>query len=160
MEQALRTGKLSDAIAEAGKLSPRAAAPAAGWLDKVKARAAIDKAITGIEGELKSSLGAGAGKPTRKARYMLRLVLFLIAVAAVAGGLSWLADRPGSLVINWQGYEVETSVFRAVVILALLIGSRRVVVDRASSSGTARRPSAASSTDAARRAASRRCPVA
>jgi HemY protein len=53
---------------------------------------------------------------------MLRLVLFLFAVAALVGGLSWLADRPGSLMINWQGYEIETSVFRAVVMLAFLIG--------------------------------------
>ncbi len=53
---------------------------------------------------------------------MLRLVLFLLAVAALAFGLSWLADRPGSLVVNWQGYEIETSVFRAIVILAVLLG--------------------------------------
>ncbi|MEZ5856677.1 MAG: heme biosynthesis HemY N-terminal domain-containing protein [Hyphomicrobiaceae bacterium] len=50
---------------------------------------------------------------------MIRLVLYLVAVAAVAAGLGWLADRPGSLLVNWQGYEIETSVFRAVVLLAL-----------------------------------------
>jgi len=53
---------------------------------------------------------------------MVRLIAFLLVVAALASGLSWLADRPGSLVINWQGYEVETSVFRAIVLLALLMG--------------------------------------
>lgn len=53
---------------------------------------------------------------------MLRLILFLLAVVAVAIGLSWLADRPGSLVVNWQGYEIETSVFRAIVLLAMLVG--------------------------------------
>ncbi len=53
---------------------------------------------------------------------MLRLVLLLLAVIAVATGLAWLADRPGMLVLNWQGFEVETSVFRAVVILGLTIG--------------------------------------
>ena len=53
---------------------------------------------------------------------MLRLVLFLLAVSALAFGLSWLADRPGSLVVHWQGYEIETSVFRAIVILAVLLG--------------------------------------
>ena len=53
---------------------------------------------------------------------MLRLVAFLVAVALAATGLSWLADRPGSLLINWQGYEIETSVFKAIVILAFLIG--------------------------------------
>lgn len=53
---------------------------------------------------------------------MLRLVAFLIAVALLASGLAWLADRPGSIVVNWQGYEIETSVFRATVMLALLLG--------------------------------------
>lgn len=53
---------------------------------------------------------------------MTRLVLFLIGVILLATGLAWLADRPGSLLVTWQGYEVETSVFRAVVIFAALIG--------------------------------------
>lgn len=53
---------------------------------------------------------------------MTRLVLFLLGVILLASGLAWLADRPGSLLLTWQGYEVETSVFRAVVIFAALIG--------------------------------------
>lgn len=52
---------------------------------------------------------------------MIRVILFLAACLAAATGLSWLADRPGSLVINWEGYEVETSVFRAVVIAAFAL---------------------------------------
>ena len=51
---------------------------------------------------------------------MIRLVVFLVVILAIASGLAWLADRPGSLVLNWQGYEIETSVFRAIVILSLL----------------------------------------
>jgi HemY protein len=53
---------------------------------------------------------------------MLRLVVYLLCVAALATGLAWLADRPGSLVLAWQGYEVQTSLFRAVVLLSLLLG--------------------------------------
>lgn len=53
---------------------------------------------------------------------MLRLVIYLLAISALAFGLSWLADRPGYLVIEWQGYEIETSVFRAIVIMAVLLG--------------------------------------
>lgn len=53
---------------------------------------------------------------------MTRLVLFLLGVILLATGLAWLADRPGSLLVTWQGYEIETSVFRAVVIFATLIG--------------------------------------
>lgn len=51
---------------------------------------------------------------------MLRLVAFLLVVLAVASGLAWLADRPGQLLIHWQGRQIETSVFHAVVILVAL----------------------------------------
>jgi HemY protein len=53
---------------------------------------------------------------------MVRLILFLVTVLIIASGLAWLADRPGNLLITWEGYEVETSVFRAAVIAAVLIG--------------------------------------
>ena len=52
---------------------------------------------------------------------MLRLIAFLIAIALIAAGLAWLADRPGDLAINWQGYQIETSVFRAIVLLVALV---------------------------------------
>ncbi len=53
---------------------------------------------------------------------MLRLIVILATAFALASGLAWLAERPGNLVLVWQGYEVETSVFRAVVIFTLLVG--------------------------------------
>ncbi len=52
---------------------------------------------------------------------MVRLILFLLGVALLAVGLSWLADRPGELVVNWQDYRIETSVFRAVVIFTVVL---------------------------------------
>ena len=53
---------------------------------------------------------------------MMRLIAFLLVVLAIAAGLHWLADRPGTIVVEWQGVIAETTVFRAFVILALLIG--------------------------------------
>jgi HemY protein len=53
---------------------------------------------------------------------MLRLVLFLLGVAAAAVGLDWLAGQPGKLTIEWRGYDIETSMFRAIILLATLIG--------------------------------------
>lgn len=50
---------------------------------------------------------------------MIRLVVYLLFIALVASGLGWLADRPGTLNIQWQGYDVETTVFRATVMLAV-----------------------------------------
>src|ERR671922_1897393 len=52
---------------------------------------------------------------------MLRLIAFLVAIALVATGLAWLADRPGELSVQWQGYQIETSVFRAIVLLVALV---------------------------------------
>ena len=52
---------------------------------------------------------------------MLRLIGFLVGVTVVAAGLAWLADRPGELIVQWQGYQFETSVFRAIVILCALV---------------------------------------
>ena len=54
---------------------------------------------------------------------MLRLVVFLIAVAAAGAGLAWLADRPGQIVIDWEGTQVETTVFYAVIITALTLAA-------------------------------------
>lgn len=52
---------------------------------------------------------------------MVRLVIYLLAVALLASGLAWLADRPGTLQVAWQGYDIETTVFRATVMLAALV---------------------------------------
>src|SRR4051794_35193071 len=54
---------------------------------------------------------------------MVRLVVYLLTIALIAAGLAWLADRPGTLQIAWQGYDIETSVFRAVVILAAAVAT-------------------------------------
>lgn len=54
---------------------------------------------------------------------MVRLVVYLVTIALIASGLAWLADRPGTLQIAWQGYDIETSVFRAVVILAAAVAT-------------------------------------
>lgn len=54
---------------------------------------------------------------------MVRLILFLVSVFLLASGLAWLADRPGNVLLTWEGYEIETSVFRAIVILGLLMGA-------------------------------------
>lgn len=59
---------------------------------------------------------------------MTRLIIYLLAVLAAALGLGWLADRPGNLIVNWEGYEVETSVFRAVVIFAGLLALAAVIL--------------------------------
>ena len=52
---------------------------------------------------------------------MVRLILYLVGVAGLAAALAWLADRPGSINIEWQGYTANPSVFHAVIGIALLL---------------------------------------
>ncbi|MBI3274863.1 MAG: heme biosynthesis protein HemY, partial [Methylocystis sp.] len=40
---------------------------------------------------------------------MLLLLFFLVLLMAASYGLSWLIDQPGSIVLDWGGYHVETS---------------------------------------------------
>jgi len=51
---------------------------------------------------------------------MIRIILFLALLLALAAGLSWFADHPGTVTINWLGYEASPSVFQAVILLLLL----------------------------------------
>jgi HemY protein len=50
---------------------------------------------------------------------MTRVFFFLFAVTVLAAGAAWLADRPGDVMLNWQGWRIETSV--AVLIVALVV---------------------------------------
>jgi HemY protein len=50
---------------------------------------------------------------------MGRLILFILATAALVFASVWLADRPGEVTIRWQGWRVDTSV--PVLLLAILV---------------------------------------
>ena len=52
---------------------------------------------------------------------MIRVVVFLVALALIASGFAWFADRPGDLVLTWMGYRIETSLTVALVALLVLI---------------------------------------
>lgn len=47
----------------------------------------------------------------------MRIVVYIIEVAIVIAIAVWLADRPGTVLLEWQGYRIETS----VGILALVV---------------------------------------
>jgi HemY protein len=40
---------------------------------------------------------------------MLRILVYLFLLIALAVGLAWLMDHPGEIVLNWQGYRIKTS---------------------------------------------------
>lgn len=58
---------------------------------------------------------------------MLRILLFIFGVMAAALGVAWFADRPGTVTVEWLGYQIETSAFvgalavAAVVVVLILI---------------------------------------
>jgi len=47
-------------------------------------------------------------------KHMIRVLLFFGILIVLAFAESWLVDRPGELVLNWQGYRIETSVLVAI----------------------------------------------
>lgn len=51
---------------------------------------------------------------------MVRVLVYLLVIAALAAGAVWLADRPGEVSILWQGYRIETSVAIAAIGVVLL----------------------------------------
>ncbi|MDQ0315185.1 heme biosynthesis protein HemY [Amorphus orientalis] len=52
---------------------------------------------------------------------MIRLLLFLVLIFALALGGAWIADRPGAVDVTWLGYEIQTSTTVAVVVLLALV---------------------------------------
>lgn len=55
---------------------------------------------------------------------MIRSLLFFLAIGAAALAAAWLADRPGDIILHWQGYTIETSLgvaLAGVLALALVL---------------------------------------
>jgi HemY protein len=40
---------------------------------------------------------------------MIRIILFLALIAAMAAGAAWVADQPGDVVLSWGGWRAETT---------------------------------------------------
>lgn len=52
---------------------------------------------------------------------MIRVLVYFIIVFLVAACAAWLADRPGEVVLHWQGYEIRTSLLLAAAgVLAVM----------------------------------------
>jgi HemY protein len=50
---------------------------------------------------------------------VIRILAFFAVLAAIAFGLAWLADRPGDIVLTWQGYRIETSLLVGLGVIFL-----------------------------------------
>ncbi len=51
---------------------------------------------------------------------MIRVLIFLLLLAAAALGISWVTNHPGDISLTWQGYNIETSVAVAAGIVAVI----------------------------------------
>ena len=46
---------------------------------------------------------------------MIRILFFLAVVFALGLGFAWLADRPGDMVVTFDGYQYQVSLMVAAV---------------------------------------------
>ena len=51
---------------------------------------------------------------------MLRILFFLVLVFALGVGFAWLADRPGDMVVTFDGYQYQVSLMVAAVIVTAI----------------------------------------
>jgi len=54
---------------------------------------------------------------------MLRVLFFLVLVFLVGLGFAWLADRPGEMVVTFDGYRYQVTLMVAAVIVAALVAA-------------------------------------
>lgn len=54
---------------------------------------------------------------------MIRIIFFLLVVFALGLGFAWLADRPGELVVTFQGYEYQVSLMVAAVAITAIVAA-------------------------------------
>lgn len=58
---------------------------------------------------------------------MIRVVFYLIVVGVLSLGAAWLADRPGDVVVTWQGLRIETSVMVAIAVALAAMAALAIV---------------------------------
>lgn len=58
---------------------------------------------------------------------MIRIIVLLVLLAGVAGAAAWFADNPGTVVLEWRGYHVDTSVGVLVAAVALVAAATALI---------------------------------
>ena len=52
---------------------------------------------------------------------MVRVLFFFVVVFVVAMGFAWLADRPGLVTIDWEGYRIDMGLMTLLIALGVLM---------------------------------------
>ena len=58
---------------------------------------------------------------------MIRILIFLIVVFALGLSFAWLADRPGEMVVTFNGYQYQVSLMVAAVAVTALVAGVMIV---------------------------------
>lgn len=58
---------------------------------------------------------------------MLRVLFYLALIFLVGLGFAWLADRPGEMVVTFDGYQYEVSLMVAAVVVAAIVAAVMIV---------------------------------
>jgi HemY protein len=58
---------------------------------------------------------------------MIRLLLYLLVVLALGLGFAWLAERPGTMVITFGGYQYEVSLMVAAVLVTAVVAAVMII---------------------------------
>jgi HemY protein len=52
---------------------------------------------------------------------MVRVLVYVVVIFLLAAGFAWLADRPGTIVLTWQGVEIRATLMVAAIALFAVI---------------------------------------
>lgn len=58
---------------------------------------------------------------------MIRVILYVLLIFALAAGFAWLADNPGAVTLSFQEFDVRTTVMAAAVFLVAIVVVGRLI---------------------------------
>ncbi len=59
---------------------------------------------------------------------MIRVLIYIAITFLLALGVAWVADRPGVVTLDWQGYRIETSLLIGVMALGAVVAAAVIVL--------------------------------
>ncbi len=54
---------------------------------------------------------------------MIRILIYVLLIGLLAFGFAWLADRPGDMVVTFDGYQYQVSLMMAAVIVTAIVAA-------------------------------------
>ena len=112
---AVETGDLPAAVAALEKLTGAPRQAADDWIHRAKARIVAEQAMAALHVHAVSAMS-----PATKVTAMIRTILSIAVLAILAGLAVWLADNPGDVTLQWQGWRIDTSFAVLATVIAAI----------------------------------------